>query len=201
MLGFVSSAGVSLYGLFKRKHGRPITDHDKLDRLLEKLGDIERLLVIRIYNDMEVQAALRAVLRPLRTEGIVEFQTRNRETIVESVTRADLMAADEAEVSAIVEVEEKVLDIEKAALVPHLQWHLSDEGKSFDAKIEDPTLWNRVAKGERFGYGDRMRVELRTTFERDVTGRLTVERVIRKVIDVEHPLPSQPKLWEDDAKT
>jgi hypothetical protein len=30
----------------------------------------------------------------------------------------------------IQEIEEKVLDIEKAALVPHLSWNFSDEGSA-----------------------------------------------------------------------
>jgi hypothetical protein len=139
-------------------------------------------------------------LRPLRADGIVEFQTRRREVVVETVRQSDLKSADEAEESAIQEVEEKVLDIEKAALVPHLSWHFSDEGSAFDARIQDAALWERVAKGERFGYGDKMRVELRTTFHRDSRGRLNLERTIPKVIDVEHASQPQPLLWKDDTE-
>jgi hypothetical protein len=199
LLGFGFGPMVlSLFALFKKKKGRPITDEDDLNRLFERLADIERLLLIKIYNDQEVQLALRATLRPLRTEGIIEFQTRRRNVIIETVSKADLKAADDAEESAIQEVEEKVLDIEKAALVPHLSWHFSDEGSAFDARIQDPALWERVAKGERFGYGDRMRVELRTTFHRDSRGRLNLERTIPKVIDVEHATQPQPQLFPDE---
>jgi hypothetical protein len=199
ILGWGAVSGAfNLYKMFKQKKGRPITDEDDLARILARLDDIEQLLFIKIYNDPEVQAALRAALRPLRTEGIVEFQTRRREIIVETVRQSDLKSADEAEESAIQEVEEKVLDIEKAALVPHLSWHFSDDGSAFDARIQDPALWERVAKGERFGYGDRMRVELRTTFNRDVRGRLNLERTIPRVINVEHATRPQPRLWSDD---
>jgi hypothetical protein len=190
-------AYLTLYKLFKRKQGRPITDEDDLVRLLQGLTDMERMLFIRIYNDLEVQAAIRAVLKPLRTEGIIEFQTRRKDVVIDSVTKGDLQAADEAEESAISEIEEKVLDIEKAALVPHLAWHFSDQGRSFDAKIHDVDLWARVAKGERFGLGDRMRVELHTSFARNEAGRLTVERIIPKVIEVEHSTQPQPRLWEE----
>lgn len=199
ILGWGAVSGAfNLYKMFKQKKGRPISDEDDLARILARLEDMERLLFIKIYNDAEVQAALRAALRPLRNEGIVEFQTRRREVIVETVRQSDLKSADEAEESSIQEVEEKVLDIEKAALVPHLSWHFSDEGSAFDARIHDPELWERVAKGERFGYGDRMRVELRTTFHRDSRGRLNLERTIPKVIDVEHAPQPQPKLWQDE---
>jgi hypothetical protein len=184
--------------MFKEKKGRPITDEDDLARILARLDNIERLLFINIYNDAEVQAALRAALRPLRTEGIVEYQTRRRQVIVETVRQSDLKSADEAEESSIQQVEEKILDIEKAALVPHLSWHFSDKGSASDARIQDPELWDRVAKGERFGYGDRMRVELRTTFHRDSRGRLNLERTIPNGIDVEHATQPQPKLWPDE---
>jgi len=142
ILGWGAVSGAfNLYKMFKQKKGRPITDEDDLARILARLDNIERLLFIKIYNDAEVQAALRAALRPLRADGIVEFQTRRREVVVETVRQSDLKSADEAEESAIQEVEEKVLDIEKAALVPHLSWHFSDEGSAFDARIQarEPT--------------------------------------------------------------
>jgi hypothetical protein len=200
LLGFgLGPMALSLFAIFKKKKGRPITDEDDLNRLFERLADIERLLFIKIYNDQEVQQALRATLRPLRTEGIVEFQTRRRNVIIEIVSKADLKAADDAEENAIQETEEKVLDIEKAALVPHLSWHFSDEGSAFDARIQDPALWERVAKGERFGYGDRMKVELRTTFHRDSRGRLNLERTIPKVIEVEHATQPQSNLFSDQT--
>lgn len=194
-MGSIPTA-ITVFKLFKRKKGRPLTDEDDLKEILKALKDIEMLLLVKIYNDQEVQNALRRILRPLRVEGIVEFQTRHGELIVDSVTKADIIAADEAEESELLEIEEVVLDIEKAALVPHLAWHLSDEGRSFDARIDDTALWHRIAGGERFGFGDKMRVELRTAFKRDVTGRLTVERWIPKVIEVEHTSPPQRPLWD-----
>lgn len=58
-------------------------------------------------------------------------------------------------------------------------------------------LWERVAKGERFGYGDCTRVELITTFSWDSKGRLSLERTIPRVIDVEHAIQPQANLWSD----
>jgi hypothetical protein len=198
ILGWGAVSGAfNLYKLFKEKRGRPLTDEDDLAHILATLQNIEQLLLVKIFNDPEVQAAIRAVLRPLRTEGIVEFQTRRREIIIETVSQGDLKTADDAEEAAILEIEEKVLDIEKAALLPHLSWHFSDEGIAFDARIQDPVLLERVARGERFGYGDRMRVELRTTFFRDSKGRLNLERTIPRVINVEHASQPQASLWND----
>ena len=172
ILGWGAVPGsVSLFLLFKRKKGRPIRSEDDLATLLEGLLEIDRLILVRIFNDKEVQAAIRAVLRALRKEGIEEFQTRRSGTVVEKVYKNDLLEADTAEKQATELEEETSLEIEKVALLPHLAWHFSEQGKPFDAQIQDPQLWDRVAKGERFGYGDRMRVILRTTVEQNASGR------------------------------
>ena len=195
LLGWgIVPAAQSLYKIFKNKRGRPLTEEDNFGKVLGRVENIEQLLLIKIYNDVEIQAALRAVLRPLRVEGIVEIQTRRNNVVIDSVTKQDLFAADQAESSAIQEIDERILNIEKVALMPHLAWHLSDAGGPFDAKIYDEELWERIAKGERFGFGDRLRVELRTTFSRDQAGRLTIERVIPRVLEVEHASPSQQQL-------
>lgn len=73
----------------------------------------------------------------------------------------------------------------------------SDELRTLRQKIKIAVLWERVARGERFGYGDRMRVELRTTFSRDSKGRLNLERTIPRVIDVEHAIQPQANFWND----
>jgi hypothetical protein len=92
---------------------------------------------------------------------------------------------------AIVSDEEKVLDIEKASFVPHLAWHLSDQGRPFDAKIEDPVLWQEVADGNRFGYGDRLHVILHTEAERESNGRLKLTRTVTKVHRIEKTSENQ----------
>jgi hypothetical protein len=120
--------------------------------------------------------------------------------IIETVTKADLLAADDAELESIVKEEEKMLDIQKAALVPHLAWHFSDAGFTFDAKIQDPDLWAKVERGDRFGYGDRMHVILKTEATRDSSGSLKRERTIPKVFGIERAKNSQTLIWEDDPR-
>ena len=64
ILGWGAVSGAfNLYKLFKEKRGRPLADEDDLARILATLENIERLLLIRIFNDVEVQSAIRAVLR------------------------------------------------------------------------------------------------------------------------------------------
>ena len=108
---------------------------------------------------------------------------------------ADVAAADAAEMDAIITNEEKVLDIEKASFVDHLAWHLSDHGHPFDAKIEDPLLWQKVASGDRFGYGDKLHVTLHTEAEREPNGRLRIMRTVTRVHKIERPTGQQINLF------
>jgi hypothetical protein len=188
--------GKSLISMFKRLRGRPIADDTDLADLLPSDTPIEKAELIRIYNDPEVQAAIRAAIRPLRKEGIETLETRINRRPIETISKSDVRAADQAEMEAITETEEKVLDVEKASFVPHLAWHLSDRGKPFDAKIEDPVLWDHVASGDRFGFGDRLHVTLHTEAERELSGRLRITRTVTKVHLIERANGTQMPLFQ-----
>ena len=197
----VAPIAIGLFRMFKQKKGTaidPATDSS----LIQVIDiDIEIGRYIKLYNDNDVRSSIRRTLRPLREAGIEEFQTRRNGNVIESVTKADLLAADEAQIDEIVGVEEKWLDIQKVALVRHLAWHFAADGATFDAKIEDEELWNKVEAGERFGAGDRLKVLLRTTASRDRNGRLHVEHLITEVQNVEHHRhTSQGDLWGADPR-
>jgi hypothetical protein len=190
---------VSLFKFFKKYRGRAIDETEDLSSLQININ-VEVQQVIRIYNDQEVRSSIVRMLRPLREHGILSFETRRNGVAIETVTKRDLELADEAELTEMSGEEEKVLDIQKAALVRHLSWHFSDAGSTFDAQIDDDALWVRVTRGEKFGYGDRMRVVLKTTAKRDSTGRLRVERTIPTVLEVEHATNPQSQFWNEDPR-
>jgi len=119
--------------------------------------------------------------------------------VIESVSKSDVYAADEAEIEDLTKNEEIELDIEKSAWRRNLAWHFSDGRTSFDAKIEDDTFWSRIDGGEAFSEGDSLRVHLCTTARRTAFGKLKVERVIPTVISVEHKRIRQPGLFRDDT--
>ncbi len=196
ILGFFGVSGFSIYTLFKRLKGRRIEKPEDIPKDLKI--DISVELLIRIYNDPEVQAQLRKTLEPLHQDGIEEFQTRRQGVVIERVSKKDLHDADEAELEDLTKDEEIELDIEKSAWRKNLAWHFSDGRTSFDAKIEDENFWNRIAQGEAFAGGDRLRVHLRTKARRTAFGTLKVERVIPTVIDVDHARHKQPKLFGDE---
>lgn len=196
-VGFGSGGVVSLYKIFKWLKGRRIEKPEDIP--IDWKMDVAVMLLIRIYNDPEVQRQLRIALEALHFEGIEEFQTRRQGKVIESVTKKDLQAADEAEIEDLTKDEEIELDIEKCAWRENLAWHFSDGRISFDAKIEDETFWRRIDGGEAFSGGDRLRVHLRTTAHRTPFGRLKVERVIPTVIKVEHVRKGQTELFEDGA--
>lgn len=195
-LGFGGVSGVSLFHLFRKLKGRRIEKLDDLPPDLKTLLSLAEL--IRLYNDPEVQSQLRKLLDPLHTDGIERFQTRRAEKVIESVSKKDLTAADEAEIEDLTRNEEVELDIEKSAWRRNLAWHFSDGRTSFDARIEDDTFWDRIDAGEAFAEGDKLRVHLQTTAHRTAQGRLKVERSIPTVIDVEHVRSKQGKLWEGE---
>lgn len=198
ILGFLGVSGVSLYSLFRRLKGRRIDKPDDLPRKLDI--DISLDLLIRIYNDPEVQTQLRKTLDPLRQEGIEEFQTRRGGKVLERVSKRDLHAADEAEIQDLTKDEEIDLGIEKVAWRRNLAWHFSDERTSFDARIEDDQFWKRIEAGEAFSDGDRLRVHLRTTARRKPNGMLAIERHIPKVIDVQHVRNRQSVLFDEERQ-
>jgi hypothetical protein len=196
LLGFFGFSGVTLYKIFKRLKGRRIEKPEDVPKDLNI--DISVELLIRIYNDPEVQAQLRKTVEPLHVDGIEEFQTRRQGLIIERVSKSDLKAADEAELEDLTRDEEITLDIQKAAWKRKLAWHFSDGRTSFDAKIEDDSFWKRIARGEAFADGDRLKVHLRTTAHRTRFGTLKVQREIPEVLETEHVKRRQQNLFEDE---
>jgi hypothetical protein len=197
VLGFTGGGIVTLYKLFKRLRGRRIEKPEDIPKEWEIQLTVE--LLIRLYNDPEIQSQLRRTLDPLHQEGIEEFQTRRQGSIIERVSKTDLTAADEAEIQDLTKDEEVELDIEKSAWRRDLAWHFSDGRTSFDARIQDEKFWKRIDDGEAFAEGDRLRVHLRTTAQRTTQGRLKVERSIPAVIEVDHVRSRQAKILGDEV--
>lgn len=196
LLGFFGISGGTLYALFKKLKGRRIEKPQDVPKDIRI--NIEIDLLIRIYNDPDVQAHLRKTLDPLHQDGIDEFQTRRNGQTIESVKKSDLQAADEAEVEDHTRDEEVVLDIEKAAWRRDLAWHFNDGHGSFDAKISDPVFWKNIENGEAFSVGDSLRVHLQTTARRTRNGHLKIQRHIPRVLKVDHIRMRQGDLFETD---
>lgn len=193
LLGFFGIGGPTIYNLFKRLKGRKIEKPEDIPP--DVRIDIPIELLVRIYNDAEVQTQLRKTLDPLHEEGVDEYQTRRQGVVIERVHKKDLQAADEAELEELTNDEEIELGIEKTAWRSNLAWHLNDGEKSFDAKIEDKSFWKEIAQGRSFAGGDRIRVHLRTVARRTASGALKIERTIPRVLGIE-PVRRQPNLFE-----
>lgn len=197
ILGFAGGGVLTIYKLFKRLRGRRIEQVEDIPKELDIRITVE--LLIRIYNDPEIQSQLRKTLDPLHQQGIEEFQTRRQGVAIERVSKADLAAADEAEIQDLTKDEEVELDIEKSAWRRDLAWHFNDGRTSFDARIQDGEFWKRIDGGEAFAEGDRLRVHLRTIAHRTAQGRLKVERQIPTVIEVNHVRKQQGQIFGDDS--
>jgi hypothetical protein len=198
ILGFLGISGVSIYKLFRNLKGRKIEKPEDIPVDLNINISVE--ILIRVYNDAEVQAQLRSTIHPLRHVGINDLQTRSQGTVIDSVEKADLPPAVDAELQDITNDEEVELDIEKAAWRRHLAWHFNNGQTSFDAKIEDDAFWEDIQRGEAFAVGDRLKVHLRTTAHRTRDGVLKIQRVVPKVFGVEHARRKQPDLFDGESR-
>lgn len=114
ILGFTGGGVLTIYKLFKRLRGRRIERVEDIPKDWEIRLTLE--LLIKLYNDSEIQSQLRRTLDPLHQEGIEEFQTRRQGKAIERVSKSDLIAADEAEIQDLTKNEEVELDIEKISL-------------------------------------------------------------------------------------
>ncbi|HEX5434519.1 MAG TPA: hypothetical protein VFY05_09805 [Candidatus Angelobacter sp.] len=196
ILGFAGGSVLTIYKLFKRLRGRRIERAEDIPKEWEIRLTVE--LLIKLYNDAEIQSQLRRTLDPLHQEGIEEFQTRRQGIAIDSVSKMDLAAADEAEIQDLTKDEEVELDIEKSAWRRDLAWHFNDGRSSFDARIQDDKFWRRIDGGEAFAEGDRLRVHLRTIAHRTAQGKLKVERLIPAVIEVNHVRKQQGQIFGDE---
>lgn len=186
--------GKSLISTFKRRKGLPFKNAEDLEDIPKDLP-ISKTEYVRLFNDEEIRSYLRATFRPLRKDQIDQFETRANRQALEVVTKGDLLAADAAEMAAVITDEDRTLDIEKVSFFPHLAWHLSDQGKAFDAKIDDLEFWKTVEEGDRFGMGDKLHVHLHTEAERDANGKLSTSRIITKVHYIQRASGEQIKLF------
>ena len=198
ILGFLGISSVSIYRLFRNLKGRKIERPEDIPVNLNINISVD--VFIRVYNDTEVKTQLRKTIHPLRHEGIDEFQTRRQGKVIDSVQKADLQAADDAELQDITKDEEVELDIEKAAWRRHLAWHFNNGQTSFDAKIEDDAFWEDIQRGEAFAVGDRLKVHLKTTAHRTRDGVLKIQRVVPKVLGVEHARRKQEDLFDGQSR-
>jgi hypothetical protein len=153
--------------------------------------------VRRLYEDPPARRAAERIVKPLEREGIEVFRVKEGGTLIEEVSRDEvgffktpetlLATADNSENERIV-----TLQIVTASFEDRYQWRFTDGNMTLTARIEDPLFFERIDRGERFGKGDILRVQLHQRQWRDEKG-LHAEYRILTVLEV-IPAPQQMKL-------
>jgi hypothetical protein len=144
LLGFAGISGASLYAIFRRLKGRRINHPDDIPREITLNLNLTIEHVVQVYNDTEVQTQMRKTVEPLHEPGIEQFQTRRQGLVMETISKSDVQAIDDAELEDFTKDEEVDLGIEKTAWRRDLAWHFSDGSRSFDARIEDVDFWKGI---------------------------------------------------------
>lgn len=187
-LGFVGQKG--LIGLLKRLKGRkPVSitpDGDYVKFVLEDSETIEvDLFTGRLYQDRQTRIEMVKVFKPLEKEG-VDFLSAGIDGKVEVVCNKDdyatLVASSDVEILLNRQETEQIVLIEAAVFKDGNKWRFNN-GQSFHAELQDIEFLRRIDSGaERFGKGDRLRVQLEIT-QYDILGKLETRYAVLKVIE------------------
>jgi hypothetical protein len=207
-VGFTTGTQLSVFGLLKLLRGRT---PERTTRLAN--GDIEIALnvggnnnnvsvhvvpgpVYDIASDSSCRKAVEGVVRPLRSDGIDTFETKQDSKVVERVSKDDLPAFDVPEPPTrdlgTPQIQTLVVAVVKPSFDEELTWTLFDGSTRYEATMKDRAFLNRVLNGEDFRIGDYLRVRLSTHQFMTANGL----RTRREVIEVleEMKAPRQPNL-------
>jgi hypothetical protein len=187
-LGFIGQKG--LIGLLKKLKGRkPVSitpDGDYVKFVLEDSETIEvDLFTGRLYQDRQTRIEMVKVFKPLEKEG-VDFLSAGIDGKLEVVCDKDdyatLVASSDVEILLNRQETEQIVLIEAAVFKDGNKWRFNN-GQSFHAELQDIEFLRRIDSGsERFGKGDRLRVQLEIT-QYDILGKLETRYAVLKVIE------------------
>ena len=147
-----------------------------------------------LSEDPEVQRAARNVVAPLSRGGVEVVEFKRRGTTEEAgeevvtVTSADLPAFLPAEVAEVpgasTSLSERELDLEivSPTFKKDNKWRVSEGLRSYWVRIVDRAFLARVAAGEEFAAGDKLRVIEQTVQTTGPDGKLTAEYLVTRVL-------------------
>ncbi len=137
-----------------------------------------------VFNEKASEAVRQFVQEPLSAGGIdaLEIRTGDDITVVANATQQDAQAFQPVlPVQAITDITiPMTLILEAPVFKEGNKWRFSDGQSSFFADLVDRDFLARVDKGERFGKGDLLRVDLRITQDK-AGSKINTERAIIKV--------------------
>jgi len=204
-LGFGGGGTFGLIQLIKwLKGNKPKEVQPAGDSIAITTGDGSSVTVVRpvynLYAERRTVIAAREVVAPLRHTGIDVFEvTRGRKTkeilaevgakelpYFESASESEEEDGTEISVLAVPEtVNERVVQVVRPSFSGEYRWTISEGGGGgaiFQARLVDEDFKRRIAENqERFGQGDLLRIDLRSTTKVTAPGHLRTDHEIVKV--------------------
>jgi hypothetical protein len=140
--------------------------------------------VLHLFNDREIRASLRGVLRPLERDGIDVFQIRRNNRVVETITKSEVsLFEDPTQEERVIYEGDRIaaFEVVTASFEERYKWRLSDGEVTFTADIEDEEFFRREVF---FGKGDVLEVKLHTRSWQTGDGLRTEHKIleVRKII-------------------
>lgn len=194
LVGLITGAGVptgaGVFWLIKRLRGhRP----EKINRQADQCtlvfhGEsfVVPLQVMKLYQDVPLRRAVKAMVAPLTREGISDFSFREDGEVILPVTLEDIPSFEEPEVAEEVLIEQVIVDvftIVSLAFKEDNKWRLNDGNATISAMIDDDDFLRRVDENLiAFAKGDilKCRVHVRKTRSKDA---IRTEYVVQQVIE------------------
>ncbi len=202
LVGFTAGGSVGgLLGFRKLQKGRKIASETQV---VAKNGSISYNItfegsdntinilapVRELANDPKVSQAEKAMVRPLRAKGIDTLETREDGRPIHRVGKDEVDYFGQAD-SVAEDVEDTlstlttILELRGPVFVDGERWQFNFGDQKISAEISDRSFLVRVfAYGERFGVGDKLKVELEIGQYQTASGKIKNNYKIIKVHNV-----------------
>lgn len=200
-IGLIGSPTMSLLGFKKWKQARPIKSATKIQTIdggvaytiaIEGDGNTVTIPgpVYQLATDHKVAKAEKAMVRPLLSPGVDSLQVRSGAHVIETISRTeasyfgDLELSDE-EIDGASSVVQTILELRSPVFVMGEKWQFNFGDQKIPAEITDKVFLHRVfVEGDRFGVGDKLKVNLRIKQYQTKLGNIKNAYEIENVLDV-----------------
>lgn len=209
IIGFISknkeSVKESLIELYKWLKGKKPdkivpAGNNNLELTLGQSKKTVSSVVVQLYGDSAIRAALERLTTPLRQEAIDRIAVKHEGTEQTAIEKSEATYFQtepmqlESDSSPTEGERDTVLVVSKLSFTEGTTWTFFERGAIVVAKIEDERFWNDVHQHSlTFGEGDMLRVRLSWKIERKK--KLTQKNTILKV----HELIQRPKQMRFDS--
>ena len=186
--GGLTAAAGGIIWLIKALRGRTPRVQKITDDLYKfTLGDEAYevpLLLLRLYQDVGIRRNIADLVKPLNEPGIDSVAFREKEHIIQEVTKGDVpsFALPDSKEKIVDEITPRALSIVSLVFKEDNKWRLSDGDNTFSVTISDEEFLEQIDAGTAsFSKHDILICELRTIQWRSNAGLSTEYEVVRVV--------------------